>query len=69
MAADGTRRRVPGTYEWAAVGLPYVIVYEIDEAAAVVAIIAVFMARKTAIKADGRNGSATRSASTCGAAR
>jgi len=34
--------RVPETYEWSVVGLPYVIVYEIDDAAAEVAIIAVF---------------------------
>jgi toxin ParE1/3/4 len=34
--------RVPGTYEWVVVGLPYVIVYEIDAPADEVAIIAVF---------------------------
>jgi len=34
--------RARGTYEWAVVGLPYIIVYEIDEAAQEVAIIAVF---------------------------
>jgi toxin ParE1/3/4 len=34
--------RSPGTYEWVVVGLPYIIVYEIDEAADEVAIIAVF---------------------------
>jgi toxin ParE1/3/4 len=34
--------RSRGTYEWVVVGLPYVIVYEIDEAADEVAIIAVF---------------------------
>ena len=34
--------RAPGTYEWAVVGLPYVIVYEVDEAGGEVAIIAVF---------------------------
>ena len=34
--------RAPGTYEWVVVGLPYVIVYEIDETADEVAIIAVF---------------------------
>ena len=34
--------RARGTYEWAVVGLPYVIVYEVDEAADEVAIIAVF---------------------------
>jgi toxin ParE1/3/4 len=34
--------RVPGTYEWVVVGLPYVIVYEVDKAAGEVAIIAVF---------------------------
>jgi len=34
--------RASGTYEWLVVGLPYVIVYEIDEAAQEVAIIAVF---------------------------
>jgi toxin ParE1/3/4 len=31
-----------GTYEWVVVGLPYIIVYEVDEAADEVAIIAVF---------------------------
>jgi toxin ParE1/3/4 len=31
-----------GTYEWVVVGLPYIIVYEIDEAIDEVAIIAVF---------------------------
>ena len=34
--------RSPGTYEWVVVGLPYVIVYEINEAAHEIAIIAVF---------------------------
>jgi hypothetical protein len=34
--------RVRGTYEWAVVALPYIIVYEIDEPADEVAIIAVF---------------------------
>jgi toxin ParE1/3/4 len=34
--------RAPGTYEWVVVGLPYVIVYEVDQAADEVAIIAVF---------------------------
>jgi toxin ParE1/3/4 len=34
--------RARGTFEWVVVGLPYVIVYEIDEAADEVAIIAVF---------------------------
>jgi toxin ParE1/3/4 len=34
--------RAQGTLEWAVVGLPYVIVYEIDEVADEVAIIAVF---------------------------
>jgi toxin ParE1/3/4 len=34
--------RASGTYEWVVVGLPYVIVYEIDESAGEVAIIAVF---------------------------
>jgi toxin ParE1/3/4 len=33
--------RAPGTYEWVVVGLPYVIVYEFNEAADEVAIIAV----------------------------
>jgi toxin ParE1/3/4 len=33
--------RSPGTYEWVVVGLPYVIVYEINEAAHEIAIIAV----------------------------
>ena len=36
--------RVPGTYEWSVVGLPYVIVYEMDQNAAEVANIAVFHA-------------------------
>ena len=31
-----------GTYEWVLVGLPYIIVYEVDEIADEVAIIAVF---------------------------
>src|SRR5262245_20085750 len=34
--------RARGTHEWAVVGLPYVIVYEIDEAVQEVTIIAVF---------------------------
>jgi toxin ParE1/3/4 len=34
--------RAHGTFEWAVVGLPYIIVYEIDEAADEVAVIAVF---------------------------
>jgi len=34
--------RSPGTYEWVVVGLPYIIVYEIDEVAGEVAIIGVF---------------------------
>jgi plasmid stabilization system protein ParE len=34
--------RASGTYEWVVVGLPYVIVYEIDESGDEVAIIAVF---------------------------
>ena len=34
--------RAPRTYEWVVVGLPYIIVYEIDEASNEVAIIAVF---------------------------
>ncbi len=34
--------RARGTYEWVVVGLPYIIVYEVDEAADEVAIIAVF---------------------------
>jgi toxin ParE1/3/4 len=34
--------RAPGTYEWVVAGLPYIIVYEMDEAADEVAIIAVF---------------------------
>jgi plasmid stabilization system protein ParE len=38
----GHAGRVPGTYEWVVVGLPNVIVYEIDEAADEVAVIAVF---------------------------
>ncbi len=38
----GHAGREPGTHEWIVVGLPYVIVYEVDEAADEVAIIAVF---------------------------
>lgn len=34
--------RARGTYEWVVVGLPYIIVYEIDEEADELAIIAVF---------------------------
>jgi plasmid stabilization system protein ParE len=34
--------RAQGTYEWVVVGLPYIIVYEVDQAADEVAIIAVF---------------------------
>jgi toxin ParE1/3/4 len=40
----GHRGRVPGTHEWVVVGLPYVIVYEVDERANEVAIIAIFHA-------------------------
>jgi ParE-like toxin of type II ParDE toxin-antitoxin system len=35
---------VPGTNEWVVVGLPYVIVYEIDDRANELAIIAIFHA-------------------------
>jgi toxin ParE1/3/4 len=38
----GHAGRAPRTYEWALVGLPYVIVYEVDETADEVSIIAVF---------------------------
>jgi toxin ParE1/3/4 len=38
----GHEGRAPGTYEWVVVGLPYIIVYEVDEAANEVAIVAVF---------------------------
>ena len=38
----GHAGRARETYEWVVVGLPYVIVYEIDETADEVAIIAVF---------------------------
>ena len=38
----GHTGRVRGTFEWVVVGLPYVIVYEIEEAADELAIIAVF---------------------------
>jgi plasmid stabilization system protein ParE len=34
--------RARGTLEWAVVGLPYIVVYEVDETAEEVAIIAVF---------------------------
>jgi toxin ParE1/3/4 len=34
--------RARGTFEWVVVGLPYIIVYEINEAADEVAVIAVF---------------------------
>ena len=38
----GHAGRTRGTYEWAVVGLPYIIVYEIDETDDQVAIVAVF---------------------------
>lgn len=38
----GHAGRARGTLEWAIVGLPYVIVYEIDAAAGEIAVIAVF---------------------------
>jgi toxin ParE1/3/4 len=38
----GHAGQAPGTYEWVVVGLPYIIVYEIVEAAGEVAIVAVF---------------------------
>jgi toxin ParE1/3/4 len=38
----GHAGRVRGTYEWVVVGLPYIIVYEIDEEAGEVAIVGVF---------------------------
>jgi toxin ParE1/3/4 len=38
----GHAGRAPGTYEWVVVGLPYIIVYEVDEAADEVAILGVF---------------------------
>jgi toxin ParE1/3/4 len=38
----GHAGRARGTLEWVVVGLPYIIVYEVDEAADEVAIIAVF---------------------------
>jgi toxin ParE1/3/4 len=34
--------QAPRTFEWVVVGLPYIVVYEIDEAANEVAVIAVF---------------------------
>jgi toxin ParE1/3/4 len=34
--------RARGTFEWVVVGLPYIIVYEINEAADEVAVLAVF---------------------------
>jgi toxin ParE1/3/4 len=40
----GHAGRAATTYEWTVVGLPYIIVYEIDERASEVAIIAVFHA-------------------------
>ena len=42
VARMGHIGRAPETYEWVVVGLPYIIVYEIVEAADEVAIIAVF---------------------------
>jgi plasmid stabilization system protein ParE len=42
MPYMGHLGRSHGTYEWVVVGLPYVIVYEINEAAHEIAIIAVF---------------------------
>ena len=38
----GHAGRDPGTYEWVVVGLPYIIVYEVDAATDEVAIVAVF---------------------------
>jgi plasmid stabilization system protein ParE len=38
----GHEGRDPGTYEWVVVGSPYIIVYEVDEPAEQVSIIAVF---------------------------
>lgn len=38
----GHAGRDSGTYEWVIVGLPYIIVYEVDEAAEDVSIVAVF---------------------------
>lgn len=38
----GHAGRAAGTYEWTVVGLPYIIVYEIDAHANEIAIIAVF---------------------------
>lgn len=38
----GHAGRDSGTYEWVVVGLPYIIVYEVDEAAEDVSIVAVF---------------------------
>jgi toxin ParE1/3/4 len=34
--------RVPGTYEWVVPGLPYILVYEVNEADDLVAVVAVF---------------------------
>jgi toxin ParE1/3/4 len=42
----GHAGQAPGTYEWVVVGLPYIIVYEILEAADEVAIVAVFDGRQ-----------------------
>jgi toxin ParE1/3/4 len=42
----GHAGQAPGTYEWVVVGLPYIIVYEIIEAADEVAIVAVFHAKQ-----------------------
>jgi toxin ParE1/3/4 len=38
----GHAGRDAGTYEWVVVGLPYIIVYEVDEVADEIGIIAVF---------------------------
>jgi plasmid stabilization system protein ParE len=44
--------RVPGTYEWGVVGLPYIVVYEVDEVIGEVAIIAVFHGRQDRDRGD-----------------
>jgi len=38
----GHAGQAQGTYEWVVVGRPYIIVYEIDESANEIAIVAVF---------------------------
>lgn len=38
----GHAGRVPGTFEWVVIGLPYIVVYRLDDTADVVDVVAVF---------------------------